>query len=44
MSEEPTLYPDTLIEAVTLERIGEIFDSEKLQYRIEEQTVGEGER
>ena len=43
MSEEPTLYPDTPIEDVTLERIGEIFDSEKLEYRVEEQTVGEGE-
>ena len=43
MSEEPTLYPDTPIEDVTFERIGEIFDSEKLEYRVEEQTVGEGE-
>ena len=36
---ERTLLPDTPIEEVTLERIAEIFDSEKLEYRIEEQQV-----
>ena len=43
MSEEPTLYPDTPVEPVTLERIGEIFASENLEYRLEEQAVGEDE-
>lgn len=43
MSEEPTLYPDTSVEPVTLERIGEIFESENLEYRLEEQPVGEDE-
>ncbi|MCT2187676.1 YbjN domain-containing protein [Corynebacterium kefirresidentii] len=43
MSEEPTLYPDTLVEPVTLERIGEIFKSENLEYRLEEQPVSEEE-
>ena len=43
MSEEPTLYPDTPVEPVTLERIGEIFESENLEYRLEEQPVGEDE-
>ncbi|WP_293821138.1 YbjN domain-containing protein [uncultured Corynebacterium sp.] len=43
MSEEPTLYPDTPVEPVTLERVGEIFESENLQYRLEEQPVGEDE-
>ena len=43
MSEEPTLYPDTPVEPVTLERIGEIFESENLEYRLEEQHVGEDE-
>ena len=43
MSEEPTLYPDTPVEPVTLERIGEIFESETLEYRLEEQPVGEDE-
>ena len=43
MSEEPTLYPDTPVEPVTLERIGEIFESENLEYRLEEQPVGENE-
>lgn len=41
MSEEPTLYPDTPVETVTLERIGEIFASENLEYRLEEQPVSE---
>ena len=43
MSEDPTLYPDTPVEPVTLERIGEIFESENLEYRLEEQPVGEDE-
>ena len=43
MSEEPTLYPDTPVEPVTLERIGEIFASENLEYRLEEQPVSEEE-
>jgi hypothetical protein len=43
VSEEPTLYPDTLVEPVTLERIGEIFKSENLEYRLEEQPVSEEE-
>ena len=43
MSEGPTLYPDTPVEPVTLERIGEIFESENLEYRLEEQPVGEDE-
>ena len=43
MSEEPTLYPDTSVEPVTLERIGEIFASENLEYRLEEQPVSEEE-
>jgi len=43
VSEEPTLYPDTPVEPVTLERIGEIFESENLEYRLEEQPVGEDE-
>ena len=43
MSEEPTLYPDTPVEPVTLERMGEIFESENLEYRLEEQPVGEDE-
>ncbi|MCZ9295110.1 YbjN domain-containing protein [Corynebacterium yonathiae] len=43
MSEEPTLYPDTSVEPVTLERIGEIFSSENLEYRLEEQPVSEEE-
>ena len=43
MSEEPTLYPDTSVEPVTLERIGEIFASENLEYRLEEQPVDEEE-
>ena len=43
MSEEPTLYPDTPVEPVTLERIGEILESENLEYRLEEQPVGEDE-
>lgn len=43
MSEEPTLYPDTPVEPVTLERIGEIFASENLEYRFEEQPVSEEE-
>ena len=43
MSEEPTLYADTPVEPVTLERIGEIFESENLEYRLEEQPVGEDE-
>ena len=43
MSEEPTLYPDTPVEPVTLERIGEIFASENLEYRLEEQPVSEKE-
>ena len=43
MSEEPTLYPDTPVEPFTLERIGEIFESENLEYRLEEQPVGEDE-
>ena len=43
MSEEPTLYPDTPVEPVTLERIGEIFKSENLEYRLEEQPVSEEE-
>lgn len=43
MSEEPTLYPDTPVEPVALERIGEIFESENLEYRLEEQPVGEDE-
>ena len=43
MSEEPTLYPDTPVEPVTLERIGEIFESENLEYRLEEQPVSEEE-
>ena len=43
MSEEPTLYPDTPVEPVTLERIGEIFESENLESRLEEQPVGEDE-
>lgn len=38
---QPTILPDTPIEPVTLERIAEIFDSEKLEYRIEEQLVSE---
>ena len=43
MSEEPTLYPDTPVEPVTLERISEIFESENLEYRLEEQPVSEEE-
>jgi len=43
VSEEPTLYPDTPVEPVTLERMGEIFESENLEYRLEEQPVGEDE-
>lgn len=43
MSKEPTLYPDTPVEPVTLERIGEIFASENLEYRLEEQPVSEEE-
>ena len=43
MSEEPTLYPDTPVEPVTLERIGEIFASENLEYRLKEQPVSEEE-
>lgn len=43
MSEEPTLYLDTPVEPVTLERIGEIFASENLEYRLEEQPVSEEE-
>lgn len=43
MSEEPTLYPDSPVEPVTLERIGEIFASENLEYRLEEQPVSEEE-
>lgn len=43
MSEEPTLYPDTPVEPVTLERIGEIFASENLEYRLEEQPLSEEE-
>ena len=43
MSEEPTLYPDTPVVPVTLERIGEIFASENLEYRLEEQPVSEEE-
>ncbi|MDV2426568.1 MULTISPECIES: YbjN domain-containing protein [Corynebacterium] len=43
MSEEPTLYPDTPVEPVTLERIGEIFASENLEYRLEEQAVSDEE-
>ncbi|MDK8494929.1 YbjN domain-containing protein [Corynebacterium marquesiae] len=43
MSEKPTLYPDTPVEPVTLERIGEIFASENLEYRLEEQPVSEEE-
>lgn len=43
MSEEPTLYPDTPVEPVALERIGEIFASENLEYRLEEQPVSEEE-
>ena len=43
MPEEPTLYPDTPVEPVTLERIGEIFESENLEYRLEEQPVSEEE-
>ena len=43
MSEEPTQYPDTPVEPVTLERIGEIFASENLEYRLEEQPVSEEE-
>lgn len=43
MSEEPTLYPDTPVEPVTLERIAEIFASENLEYRLEEQPVSEEE-
>jgi len=43
VSEEPTLYPDTPVEPVTLERIGEIFASENLEYRLEEQPVSEEE-
>ena len=31
------------VEPVTLERIGEIFESENLEYRLEEQPVGEDE-
>lgn len=38
---QPTIVPDTPIEAVTLERMAEIFDSENLEYRIEEQPVSE---
>nr|WP_275434219.1 YbjN domain-containing protein [Corynebacterium kefirresidentii] len=37
------MYPDTPVEPVTLERIGEIFESENLEYRLEEQPVGEDE-
>ena len=43
MSEEPTLYPDTSVEPVTLERIGETSSSENLEYRLEEQPVSEEE-
>lgn len=43
MSEEPTLYPDTPVEPVALERIGEIFASENLEYRLEEQPLSEEE-
>ncbi|MGX1737691.1 YbjN domain-containing protein [Corynebacterium flavescens] len=42
-SQVPTLLPDTPVEPVTLERVAEIFDSENLQYRIEEQPVDEDE-
>ncbi|MFR9885815.1 YbjN domain-containing protein [Corynebacterium striatum] len=38
---QPTIVPDTPIEAVTLERVAEIFDSENLEYRIEDQPVSE---
>nr|WP_255711745.1 YbjN domain-containing protein [Corynebacterium yonathiae] len=37
------MYPDTSVEPVTLERIGEIFSSENLEYRLEEQPVSEEE-
>nr|WP_255717942.1 YbjN domain-containing protein [Corynebacterium sp. ACRPO] len=37
------MYPDTPVEPVTLERIGEIFASENLEYRLEEQPVSEEE-
>nr|WP_282438332.1 YbjN domain-containing protein [Corynebacterium kefirresidentii] len=37
------MYPDTPVEPVTLERIGEIFESENLEYHLEEQPVGEDE-
>ena len=43
MSEEPTLYPDTPVEPVTLGRIGEIVAPENLEYRLEEQPVSEEE-
>lgn len=43
MSEEPTLYPNTLESNGLYRRIGEIFESENLEYRLEEQPVGEDE-
>ncbi|WP_459587029.1 YbjN domain-containing protein [Corynebacterium camporealensis] len=43
MSEQPELIPDTPVEPVTLERIGEIFESENLEFRIEDQQVSEEE-
>ncbi|MDO5031508.1 YbjN domain-containing protein [Corynebacterium sp.] len=42
-SAESELLPDTPVEPVTLERIAEIFDMQGLEYRLEEQTVGETE-
>lgn len=40
---QPQFLPDTPVEELTLERIGEIFTSENLEYRIEEQPVSETE-
>lgn len=41
--EQPQLHPDTPVEPVTLARVGEIFDAEKLQYRMENQPVSDEE-
>lgn len=38
----PELYPDTEIAKVTPERIGEIFENENLEYRLEERAMTEG--
>ncbi|WJY89822.1 YbjN domain-containing protein [Corynebacterium confusum] len=41
--EQPQLHPDTPVEPVTLARVAEIFDAEKLQYRMENQPVSDEE-